>query len=799
MILVSGVVSGVAGAPGSSAAAPLPPGGSYHALTPARVLDTRVGLGARKGIVSSGSSIVVQLGGRGGVPTSGVSAVVLNLTVTGGSRAGYALVYAAGSAKPLVSNINYTVGQTLANLAVTRLDGSGRVAVTVSGSTQVLADVQGWFSTAPTASSTTGLYHALPTAARIVDSRTSLGMSSPTAGSTRVLQVSGRGGVPAHGVAAVIVNITAVRPSASGYVTAFPSGQARPATSSLNFVKGDVRPNRVFARLSATGALSLYNVAGTTPLLVDVQGWFTDGSAGVDPAGGYFATVAPSRVLDTRIHVWDGFDVTPQLSAGPVVSGSVGGRNGVPSGAGSAYPVALLGNLTAVDASRPGYLTAFPHLGTVTYYENLAGQVPGTSDVNFAVSAATSNAAVITTHAGFLAVLTSSQAHVVLDVFGYFALATPSLALESLTPPDGNFYREALSMSSTGRYVAFREYVYPKVDGVGWQQRLLVRNRLTRTNITVPFVASIDHPYASVTSAAMSGDGRYVAFAVTDNGTGPNDGRNDAAFRYDLSTGTTVRVDVTSSGAVFTPKAGLDTWVFGISDDGSRIGFLSSADNVVAGLGTVTGSDRHYYVRDLTTPTTTEIDLLPSGQRLTDAGLAKLSADGSTAVFQDYNPANPGLPLPSYLRHIDALTTTQIPAELTKGRSPVAINADGTVVNMANEALITIATGVSTALPTGTFAVSGDGSTVLTESVPANGSLWSATPGGVIQAENVGTGTVTAIRGGDVFAGGSNFSCGALSRDGSVAVLRARASLLLEPAQDPADWNSPTDFVLPLR
>jgi hypothetical protein len=66
---------------------------------------------------------------------------VLNLTVTGGSRAGYALVYAPGSAKPLVSNINYAVGQTLDNLAVARLDAFGRVAISVSGSTQVLANV----------------------------------------------------------------------------------------------------------------------------------------------------------------------------------------------------------------------------------------------------------------------------------------------------------------------------------------------------------------------------------------------------------------------------------------------------------------------------------------------------------------------------------------------------------------------------------------------------------------------------------------------------------------------------------
>src|SRR5579864_2710934 len=52
-------------------------GGSYHALQPARILDTRSGAP-----VGPGGSINVPVAGQGGVPAANVAAVVLNVTVT---------------------------------------------------------------------------------------------------------------------------------------------------------------------------------------------------------------------------------------------------------------------------------------------------------------------------------------------------------------------------------------------------------------------------------------------------------------------------------------------------------------------------------------------------------------------------------------------------------------------------------------------------------------------------------------------------------------------------------------------
>src|SRR5438445_105971 len=74
-----------------------------------------------------------------------------------------------------------------------------------------------------------------------------------TAGATTSLQVTGRGGVPATGVSAVVLNITAYKPTNSGSLTVYPTGIPRPPTSNLNFVPGQVVPNLVITPVGPDG------------------------------------------------------------------------------------------------------------------------------------------------------------------------------------------------------------------------------------------------------------------------------------------------------------------------------------------------------------------------------------------------------------------------------------------------------------------------------------------------------------------------------------------------------------------
>ena len=88
------------------------------------------------------------------------------------------------------------------------------------------------------------------------------------------LTVVGRGGVPASGVGAVVLNVTVTEPSQQGFLTVFPTGAARPNASNLNFVAGQTIPNLVIAKVGTNGQVSIYNNLGNTHVIADVVGWF---------------------------------------------------------------------------------------------------------------------------------------------------------------------------------------------------------------------------------------------------------------------------------------------------------------------------------------------------------------------------------------------------------------------------------------------------------------------------------------------------------------------------------------------
>lgn len=109
---------------------------------------------------------------------------------------------------------------------------------------------------------------------RIADSRATLSFPTFQVSWSQDLQVAGRGGVPLTGVAAVILNVTAVGPQRPGYLTVWPFGIARPSTSSINFGAGQNIANTVIVRLSNDGTISIYNGSGgNVDVLVDVEGY----------------------------------------------------------------------------------------------------------------------------------------------------------------------------------------------------------------------------------------------------------------------------------------------------------------------------------------------------------------------------------------------------------------------------------------------------------------------------------------------------------------------------------------------
>jgi hypothetical protein len=208
--------------------------------------------------------------------------VVLNVTVTSPTTAGYLTVFPAGTSVPLASNLNFVAGQTVPNRVIVMLGAGGRVAFfNPGGSVQIIADVSGWFTDASVPAATGSVFTGV-TPVRILDTRSGIGgfSSSVGPGGTIVVTVAGWGGVPLMTSTspvpptAVVLNVTVTNPTMASYLTLFPDGAARPTTSDLNFLAGQTIPNLVVVRVGANGKVDIFNAAGNADVIADVVGWY---------------------------------------------------------------------------------------------------------------------------------------------------------------------------------------------------------------------------------------------------------------------------------------------------------------------------------------------------------------------------------------------------------------------------------------------------------------------------------------------------------------------------------------------
>ncbi|MCB0996159.1 MAG: hypothetical protein KDB21_13765, partial [Acidimicrobiales bacterium] len=124
-------------------------GADFTAVAPARVLDTRPG-DARVGYFGdkpgAGDTVVLAVAGQGGVPPTGATGVVLNLTATDATDAGFVTAWPCGQQRPNAASLNVErAGQTFPNLVVVPLGVAGTVCIYTLHGTHLVADVAGWF------------------------------------------------------------------------------------------------------------------------------------------------------------------------------------------------------------------------------------------------------------------------------------------------------------------------------------------------------------------------------------------------------------------------------------------------------------------------------------------------------------------------------------------------------------------------------------------------------------------------------------------------------------------------------
>jgi hypothetical protein len=106
----------------------------FTPLGPSRAVDTR-------SLSQKVSDVVLSP-----VGLAGAGGFALTLTITDPSAAGFASVYPCGQQPPLVSNINFVAGQTIANAVVATPNPQGQICIHSPVPTHFVIDVSGFFS-----------------------------------------------------------------------------------------------------------------------------------------------------------------------------------------------------------------------------------------------------------------------------------------------------------------------------------------------------------------------------------------------------------------------------------------------------------------------------------------------------------------------------------------------------------------------------------------------------------------------------------------------------------------------------
>ncbi len=393
--------------------------------------------------IGQGSTLDAQITGVDGPSGQSVpadaQAVVVNVTAIGGTHSTYLTVFPAGTAPPNASNLNVTAGLNQANLVVVALGTGGQIGIYNSaGTINVAVDVEGYFAAA--SGDVPGLFHPIAPL-RICDTRSTAvtGYSTECSGATlgqgqwEKVVVSGcptgdpscSASVPTSDAASVALNLTGVTGTANTFLSVVPpSGSdqcpsSAPGFSNLNINGGTNLPNRVIVPLGPDQDVCVYNSAGAINFILDVNGWFGNGSE--SSPGASFDAISPTRICDTRPTSVTGYGTECSghaLGQGGTLTVPVAGVDGIPAG----NPVAMIANVTAVSGTSFTYFTLYP--SDVTQ--------PNASDLNVGPGQITPNLVIVqlaTTggQAGNANLFNASGSiNAIVDVSGYFIPASPA-------------------------------------------------------------------------------------------------------------------------------------------------------------------------------------------------------------------------------------------------------------------------------------------------------------------------------------------------------------------------------------
>ena len=398
-------------APGAVVSSPAAASTFTALSSPTRLLDTRpsslVGPGNLVGPFPQFSIVDLPIAGGGTVPAD-ATAVAVNVTSTDSIAPFYvqALPTLAGTIGAF-STLNVAAGEIRPNFAIVPL-GQGSISIFIPNGGNVIVDVMGYFS--PSGPAAAGRFVPL-NPHRVLDTRPDQPgpvpagwvAHTPRPGDSVVVQVPDDAGVPASGVSALVVNVTATEAVGPGFLQALPTGAMPGQTSNVNYERNENASTHAIVPLGTGGTISVFT-SNSAHIVVDVMGYITDGSAPISGAG-RFIPVTPAREYDSRN---PGFAIHAGGSTVPVQMAGAG--LSIPAGA-----AAVSMNLTSDQATGTGFVTIYP----------ADGSFPLASNLNYVAATPVANAALVKlSTGGALNVFVNVSTHVIIDANGYFTGTT---------------------------------------------------------------------------------------------------------------------------------------------------------------------------------------------------------------------------------------------------------------------------------------------------------------------------------------------------------------------------------------